>query len=77
MKKWLGVIAGIGGMVIVFIGLILHEKFYTENAVIGGADGPTAVFIAGRMNEAVFMIPIGIGILCIAFAIFLLYKRKH
>lgn len=77
MKKWLGVIAGIGGMVIVFVGLILHEKLYTENAVIGGADGPTAVFIAGRMNEAVFMIPIGIGLLFIAVMVFFLYKGKH
>ena len=33
-----------------------------------GADGSTAVFIAGRENEAVFSIPIAIAIIYIALA---------
>lgn len=33
-----------------------------------GADGSTAVFIAGRVNEAVFSIPIAIAIIYIALA---------
>ncbi len=33
-----------------------------------GADGSTAVFIAGRVNETVFSIPIAIAIIYIALA---------
>lgn len=77
MKKWLGAIAGILGIALVSVGYVLYKKLHTEYAVIGGADGPTAVFIAGRVNDAVFMIPIGIGVIALILIIFLLYKRRH
>ena len=44
---------------------------------IGGADGPTSIFIAGKLNgdNFIFMIVVGIILLILAGVIF--YKRKH
>ena len=65
MKKRLGIIAGILGIVLAVIG------------IIGGADGPTSIFIAGKLNgdNFIFMIVVGIILLILAGVIF--YKRKH
>ena len=65
MKKRLGIIAGILGIVLAAV------------SVIGGADGPTSIFIAGKLNgdNFIFMIVVGIILLILAGVIF--YKRKH
>ena len=75
MKKRLGIIAGILGIVLAVIGIVLKEN--TAVSVIGGADGPTSIFIAGKLNgdNFIFMIVVGIILLILAGVIF--YKRKH
>lgn len=50
MKKRLGIIAGILGIVLAVIGIVLKQKENTAVSVIGGADGPTSIFIAGKLN---------------------------
>ena len=74
MKKRLGIIAGILGIVLAVIGIVLKQKENTAVSVIGGADGPTSIFIAGKLNF-IFMIVVGIILLILAGVIF--YKRKH
>lgn len=46
-------------------------------SIIGGADGPTSVFVAGKVNEnfAIALIVIGIGLLGATVIAYL--KRKH
>ena len=58
MKKRLGIIAGILGIVLAVIGIVLKQKENTAVSVIGGADGPTSIFIAGKLNgdNFIFMI---------------------
>ena len=75
MKKRLGIIAGILGIVLAVI--VLKQKENTAVSVIGGADGPTSIFIAGKLNgdNFIFMIVVGIILLILAGVIF--YKRKH
>ena len=51
MKKRLGIIAGILGIVLAVIGIVLKQKENTAVSVIGGADGPTSIFIAGKLND--------------------------
>jgi LPXTG-motif cell wall-anchored protein len=75
MKKRLGIIAGILGIVLAVIGIVLKQKENTAVSVIGGADGPTSIFIAGKLNVDNFMIVVGIILLILAGVIF--YKRKH
>ena len=50
MKKRLGIIAGILGIVLAVIGIVLKQKENIAVSVIGGADGPTSIFIAGKLN---------------------------
>ena len=59
------------------IGIVLKQKENTAVSVIGGADGPTSIFIAGKLNgdNFIFMIVVGIILLILAGVIF--YKRKH
>ncbi len=77
MKKRLGIIAGILGIVLAGICIVLEQKENTAVSVIGGADGPTSIFIAGKLNGGnfIFMIVVGIILLILAGVIF--YKRKH
>ena len=44
------------------IGIVLKQKENTAVSVIGGADGPTSIFIAGNVNgdNFIFMIVVGI-----------------
>lgn len=74
MKKRLGIIAGI---LLAVIGIVLKQKENIAVSVIGGADGPTSIFIAGKLNgdNFIFMIVVGIILLILAGVIF--YKRKH
>ena len=76
MKKRLGIIAGILGIVLAVIGIVLKQKENTAVSVIGGADGPTSIFIAGKLNgdKFIFMIVVGNILLILAGVIF--YKRK-
>lgn len=43
--------------------------------IIGGADGPTAVFVTGTLGS--WVIPLLVVILLLLVAIFLYRKRKH
>lgn len=63
--------------VLAVIGIVLKQKENTAVSVIGGADGPTSIFIAGKLNgdNFIFMIVVGIILLILAGVIF--YKRKH
>ena len=77
MKKRLGIIAGILGIVLAVIGIVLKQKENTAVSVIGGADGPTSIFIAGKLNgdNFIFMIVVGIILLILAGVIF--FQNPH
>lgn len=55
MKKRLGIIAGILGIVLAVIGIVLKQKENAAVSVIGGADGPTSIYIAGKLNGIVLV----------------------
>lgn len=62
MKKILGIVAGIVGII----------------SVIGGADGPTSVFVAGKLNSVlVSILLIAIGVVMLIVAIIFYLKRKR
>ena len=77
MKKRLGIIAGILGIVLAVIGIVLKQKENIAVSAIGGADGPTSIFIAGKLNGDSFSFLIVIGITLLILAGIVLYKRKH
>ena len=50
MKKILGIVAGIVGIISVIVGVALKMN-NNAIAIIGGADGPTSVFVAGKLKD--------------------------
>lgn len=51
MKKMVGIIMGIFGIILSVVGIAVKLKESVSVSVIGGVDGPTSVFVAGRVNE--------------------------
>ena len=77
MKKVLGIIGCIIGFLLVILGSVMKAKENTAVSIIGGADGPTSVFVAGQLNGdlAILFILIGIAVLAIILIGYL--KKKH
>lgn len=88
MKKTAGIIAGIAGAIITTVSVVLCAivGFGAINlpikaktiGVIGGADGPTAVFITRNAGKDIIflVIPVIIGIALIISSCFMLCKKK-
>lgn len=77
MKKKIGLAAGLAGILLVIIGSILKRKENTAISVVGGADGPTSVFVAGRLGGEVFIGAIALGVILIVAAILMVLKKKY
>ena len=76
MKKILGIVAGIVGIISVIVGVALKMN-NNAIAIIGGADGPTSVFVAGKLNSVLVSILIAIGVVMLIVAIIFYLKRKR
>ena len=75
MKKILGIVAGVVGIIFIIAGIALKMN---NNAlsVIGGTDGPTSVFVAAKLDSVSVSLLIGIGIVVLIVAIIFYLKRK-
>ena len=51
MKKRLALIVAILGIILVAFGISAKIKGAASIGIIGGADGPTAIFIAGKVGD--------------------------
>ncbi|SCP97734.1 hypothetical protein [Anaerobium acetethylicum] len=83
MKK-MGIGAAIVGVMIVIIGIILKTKENASVSIIGGADGPTSIFISDKVNVGLGIAGIAIGIiLCIIgitlciIGMVIIFKKKN
>lgn len=78
MKKIFAVILGVIGVIIAAAGIILKVKDQMAISIIGGADGPTSIFLAGKVGTggAIFPIVSGIVLLVIGIALWCTRKRK-
>ena len=64
--------------IIVFItGLIMKTKQRAAIGIIGGADGPTSVFIAGKVPEGLGIMGIFCGILLLGAGLYLIYRKNR
>ncbi|MFR2835491.1 MAG: oxaloacetate decarboxylase [[Clostridium] nexile] len=77
MKKVLGIGSCIVGLLLVVFGSIMKMKENTDVSIIGGVDGPTSVFVAGKLNSDLAIILILIGIVLLVIAVIAYLKRKH
>ena len=77
MKKILGIVAGIVGIISVIVGVALKMN-NNAIAIIGGVDGPTSVFVAGKLNSvlvSILLIAIGVVMLIVAIIFYFLKKK--
>ena len=77
MKKAVGIIGCIIGFLLIILGSAMKMKEHTAVTIVGGADGPTSIFVAGQLNGdlAISFILIGIAVLAIILIGYL--KKKH
>lgn len=71
MKKIMGIILTVTGIVTAAISLISQISV----SVIGGADGPTSISVAGRLGAASAIIMI-VGIALLIVGIFMIARTK-
>lgn len=74
MKKLLGIGITVIGIATVITGLILKANGQMSVSVIGGADGPTSIFVAGKVGGTSAVAGIVAGIVLIAAGIFMIVK---
>ncbi|MBQ7795091.1 MAG: sodium ion-translocating decarboxylase subunit beta [Lachnospiraceae bacterium] len=75
MKKWISIIVGIIGAILVYHGVSMKINEQKAISIIGGADGPTAIFVAGKIGEGTIVSIIVIGVILVVGAIW--YMKKH
>ena len=75
MKKVFGIGSCMVGIVLVISGAVMKLKGQTAVTVIGGADGSTAVFVAGKLNGDFSIMLILIGIVLLAVAAIVYWKK--
>lgn len=77
MNKVIGVIFGIVGILMTISGVssLMHPDNSTV-AIIGGADGPTSIFVAEKLGGIGPWTAVVVGLLTIAAAILVLKKKK-
>lgn len=88
MKKTIGLITGIFGVLItavpsvflIIFAIEFHKISETESiGIIGGADGPTAVFLASSgilVTPLIAVVGLIVGITCMIVSAVLLHKQK-
>jgi Na+-transporting methylmalonyl-CoA/oxaloacetate decarboxylase beta subunit len=77
MKKVFWIVPCIVGMLFVSFGGIMKVKENAAVSIVGGADGPTSVFVAGKLNGNLAFKLIMIGIVLLGVAVIAFFKRKH
>lgn len=75
MKKVIGVFLALTGIVMATVGLLIKIKGQMS-MVIGGADGPTSVFIAGKVGKGSMLAPIIAGIVLLAVGVLIVLRKK-
>jgi oxaloacetate decarboxylase beta subunit len=78
MNKIIGsivTILGIGITIITILSLIVKLKGQMAISIIGGADGPTSIFLAGKVGNG-FWAGVIVGVVLFAVGIFMLVRKK-
>ena len=76
MKKWIAVIVAAIGIILAGFGISVKIKGAASVGIIGGADGPTAIFVAGKVGDGFSLGIILLGILLILLGILVYRKMK-
>lgn len=75
MKK-VGIVVSVIGVIIAIAGIIQKNKISASISIIGGADGPTSIFLAGKVGSAPAITGIVIGIILLIIGVILVMRKK-
>lgn len=75
MRKGITVILAAAGVILAISGIITKVKETVAISIIGGADGPTSVFLAGKLGSGFSIGAIAAGIVFLVLAV-LFIRRK-
>lgn len=80
MKKAIGITLSVIGIIMAAISLVfkINEQISVTKSVsvIGGADGPTSIFVAGKIGGIPAITGIIVGIVLLAIGIFIFARKK-
>lgn len=76
MKKILGMNVATIGSAVIILSTILKVKKQISMPVIGGTDGPTSIFLAGKVGSASVVTGMIVGIVLLATGIFMVVRKK-
>ena len=76
MKKTMAIILGVRGLVLAGFSAVLKWKKQMSVSIIGGADGPTSIFLAGKVGNDFSVAGIVVGILLLVIAGLLMLRKK-
>ncbi|MBC5713449.1 LPXTG cell wall anchor domain-containing protein [Roseburia sp. BX1005] len=76
MKKTMAIILGVIGLVLAGFSAVLKWKKQMSVSIIGGADGPTSIFLAGKIGNDFSVAGIVVGILLLVIAGLLMLRKK-
>ena len=76
MKKTMAIILGVLGLVLAGFSAILKWKKQMSVSIIGGADGPTSIFLPGKIGNDFSVAGIVVGILLLVIAGLLMLRKK-
>ena len=74
MKKAITIIIAVLGVIVAAIGIQGKAKNAVAISIIGGADGPTSVFIAGKVGDGMILGAILLGIILASIGV-IVYRK--
>lgn len=77
MKKTLAIIIAVIGILLAAIGIHWKSKAAVAISIIGGADGPTSIFLAGKIGDGMILGTILIGIVLLVVGVMIYKKIKR
>lgn len=76
LKKVIGLIVGVLAIGVIAISVTSMKKGSASISIIGGADGPTSVFVAGKIGTGFTTFGIVCGVVLLIAAIWLVVWKK-
>ena len=72
----MGIISCIIGILLAVAGIVMKVKGTMAVSVIGGADGPTSVFVAGKLNGDMANVFIIAGAVILGIVLLVYWKKR-
>lgn len=76
MKKWLAIIVAAIGIILAGFWISAKYKGASSVGIIGGADGPTSIFVAGKVGDGFSLGIILLGIILVIIGVLIYRKIK-